>query len=44
MIRGMVGDHVPVMGVPGPLAVSPVGGAVAADPADEFESVFLKFM
>jgi hypothetical protein len=39
----MVGDHVPVMGVPGPLAVSPRGGAVAVDPVDELESVFRKF-
>jgi len=30
-MRGIVGDQ--VIGVPGPLAVSPAGGAVAADPA-----------
>ena len=35
----------PVMGVPGPLAVSPLAGAAdAAEPAEEFESVFRRFM
>ena len=36
LIRGIVGDQMPVIGVPGPLAVSPLGGAVAFDPAEMF--------
>ena len=39
-MRGIVGDQ--VMVVPGPLAVSPVGGAVPADPAKLKEKYFCK--